>query len=165
MITATFRDDFKRDVIHQIVERGNPVAEVSRRQGVRALREPGQFERSLFMIEWYSIRALLRRYQVGLSKREAAHKLKGSVFFHERDEIRDRSFEIYAFRASGLNLFVSVIVHWNTIYLHLGQLPASSGRFSVAQTLGLGTLGCMTFTFRSTLACRWELVLLRLPII
>jgi hypothetical protein len=39
------------------------------------------------------------------------------VFFHERDEIRYRSFESQAFRASGLNLVVSAIVHWNTVYL------------------------------------------------
>jgi hypothetical protein len=39
------------------------------------------------------------------------------VFFHERGEIRDRSFESQAFRASGLNLVVSAIVHWNTVYL------------------------------------------------
>jgi len=39
------------------------------------------------------------------------------VFFHERGEIRDRSFESQALRASGLNLVVSAIVHWNTVYL------------------------------------------------
>jgi hypothetical protein len=54
---------------------------------------------------------------VGLNKGEAAHKLKRAVFFHERGEIRDRSFESQAFRASGLNLVVSAIVHWNTVYL------------------------------------------------
>lgn len=48
---------------------------------------------------------------------EAAHKLKRAVFFHERGEIRDRTFESQAFRASGLNLVVSAIVHWNTAYL------------------------------------------------
>ncbi|MEV8645705.1 hypothetical protein AB0V79_32275 [Mesorhizobium ciceri] len=32
---------------------------------------------------------------------EAAHKLKGAVLFHERGEIRDRSFESQALRASG----------------------------------------------------------------
>jgi len=52
-----------------------------------------------------------------LNKGEAAHKLKRAVFFHERGEIRDRSFESQAFRASGLNLVVSAIVHWNTVYL------------------------------------------------
>ena len=31
---AKFSDDFKRDAVHQIVERGYPVAEVSQRLGV-----------------------------------------------------------------------------------------------------------------------------------
>ncbi|MDG4892706.1 Tn3 family transposase [Mesorhizobium sp. WSM4976] len=86
-------------------------------QLARALRELGRIERSLFMIEWYSSPALRRRCQAGLNKGEAAHKLKRAVFFHERGEIRDRSFESQAFRASGLNLVVSAIVHWNTVYL------------------------------------------------
>ncbi|MVA37960.1 Tn3 family transposase, partial [Agrobacterium vitis] len=84
----------------------------------KALRELGRIERSLFMIEWYSSPALRRRCQAGLNKGEAAHKLKRAVFFHERGEIRDRSFESQAFRASGLNLVVSAIVHWNTVYLN-----------------------------------------------
>ena len=86
-------------------------------QLARALRELGRIERSLFMIEWYSSPALRRRCQAGLNKGEAAHKLKRAVFFHERGELRDRSFESQAFRASGLNLVVSAIVHWNTVYL------------------------------------------------
>ncbi len=69
------------------------------------------------MIEWYSSPALRRRCQAGLNKGEAAHKLKRAVFFHERGEIRDRSFDSQAFRASGLNLVVSAIVHWNSVYL------------------------------------------------
>lgn len=86
-------------------------------QLAKALRELGRIERTLFMIEWYSSPALRRRCQAGLNKGEAAHKLKRAVFFHERGEIRDRSFESQAFRASGLNLVVSAIVHWNTVYL------------------------------------------------
>ncbi|TPM57795.1 Tn3 family transposase [Mesorhizobium sp. B2-2-4] len=43
--------------------------------------------------------------------------MKRAVFFHERGEIRDRSFESQAFRASRLNLVVSAIVHWNTVYI------------------------------------------------
>jgi TnpA family transposase len=86
-------------------------------QLARALRELGRLERTLFMIEWYSDPALRRRCQAGLNKGEAAHKLKRAVFFYERGEIRDRSFESQAFRASGLNLVVSAIVHWNTVYL------------------------------------------------
>jgi TnpA family transposase len=86
-------------------------------QLAKALRELGRIERSLFMIEWYSSPALRRRCQAGLNKGEAAHKLKRAIFFHERGEIRDRSFESQAFRASGLNLVVSAIVHWNTVYI------------------------------------------------
>ena len=86
-------------------------------QLARALRELGRLERTLFLIEWYSDPALRRRCQAGLNKGEAAHKLKRAVFFHERGEIRDRSFESQAFRASGLNLVVSAIIHWNTVYL------------------------------------------------
>lgn len=83
----------------------------------KALRELGRIERTLFMIEWYSSSALRRRCQAGLNKGEAAHKLKRAVFFHERGEIRDRSYDSQAFRASGLNLVVSAIVYWNTVYL------------------------------------------------
>ena len=46
-----------------------------------------------------------------------ADAVADAVFFHERGEIRDRSFDSQAFRASGLNLVVSAIVHWNTVYL------------------------------------------------
>lgn len=69
------------------------------------------------MVEWYSDPLLRRRCQVGLNKGEAGHKLKRAVFFHERGEVRDRSFENQAFRASGLNLAVAAIVYWNTVYL------------------------------------------------
>ncbi len=86
-------------------------------QLARALREIGRIERTLFMIEWYSNPALRRRCQAGLNKGEAAHKLKRAVYFHERGEIRDRSLDSQSFRASGLNLVVSAIIHWNTVYL------------------------------------------------
>ncbi len=83
----------------------------------KALSEVGRLERTLFMIEYYSDPALRRRCQGGLNKGEAAHKLKRAVFFHESGEIRDRSFDSQAFRASGLNLVVAAIVYWNTVYL------------------------------------------------
>jgi TnpA family transposase len=83
----------------------------------RALREIGRIERTLFMIEWYSSPELRDRCRAGLNKGEAGNKLTRAVFFHERGEIRDGSFESQAFRASGLNLVVSAIVLWNTVYL------------------------------------------------
>jgi len=39
------------------------------------------------------------------------------VFFHRLGELRDRSFENQAYRASGLNLLVAAIILWNTRYL------------------------------------------------
>ena len=101
----------------------------------KALRELGRIERSLFMIEWYSSPALRRRCQAGLNKGEAAHKLKRAVFFHERGEIRDRSFESQAFRASGLNLVVSAIVHWNTVYLSRAVGHLRQGRRNIPDAL------------------------------
>jgi TnpA family transposase len=83
----------------------------------RAMREIGRIERTLFMIEWYSSPALRDRCRAGLNKGEAGNKLARAVFFHERGEIRDGSFESQAFRASGLNLVISAIVLWNTVYL------------------------------------------------
>ena len=82
----------------------------------RALREVGRLERTRFMVEWYCDPKLRRRCLGGLNKGKSAHKLKRAVFFHERGEVRDRSFDSQAFRASGLNLVVSAIVHWNTVY-------------------------------------------------
>jgi len=104
-------------------------------QLAKALRELGRIERSLFMIEWYSSPALRRRCQAGLNKGEAAHKLKRAVFFHERGEIRDRSFESQAFRASGLNLVVSAIVHWNTVYLSRAVAHLRQGRRNIPDAL------------------------------
>ena len=83
----------------------------------RALREIGRIERTLFMTEWYSSPQLRDRCRAGLNKGEAGNKLTRAVFFHERGEIRDGSFESQAFRASGLNLVVSAIILWNTTYL------------------------------------------------
>ena len=104
-------------------------------QLAKALRELGRIERSLFMIEWYSSPALRRRCQAGLNKGEAAHKLKRAVFFHERGEIRDRSFESQAFRASGLNLVVSAIVHWNTVYIERAVAHLRKARRAIPDNL------------------------------
>src|SRR6202041_2421287 len=99
----------------------------------RALREVGRLERTRVMIEWYCDPKLRRRCLGGLNKGESAHKLKRAVFFHERGEVRDRSFDSQAFRASGLNLVVSAIVHWNTVYFArvVDSLKGRAGPFRV----------------------------------
>ena len=82
-----------------------------------ALRELGRVERTLFALDWMQNVDLRRRVQVGLNKGEAKNALARAVFLNRLGEIRDRSFENQRYRASGLNLVVSAIVLWNTVYL------------------------------------------------
>jgi TnpA family transposase len=83
----------------------------------KALREIGRLERTLFTLNWISDPALRRRANAGLNKGEAHHALKRAVFFHRLGEIRDRTFENQRYRAGGLNLAVTAIILWNTVYL------------------------------------------------
>ena len=82
-----------------------------------ALREVGQIERTLFMLEWMQDPELRRRVQIGLNKGEARNALARAVFFNRLGEMRDRSFENQNYRAGGLNLVVAAIILWNTVYL------------------------------------------------
>jgi TnpA family transposase len=82
-----------------------------------ALRELGRIERTLFTLEWLKSMDLRRRANAGLNKGEARNALARAVFFYRLGEMRDRSFESQAYRASGLNLLVAAIILWNTIYL------------------------------------------------
>lgn len=94
----------------------------------KALRELGRIEITLFMIECYSSPTLRRRCQASLNKGEAAQTQARRLLPRAR-RIRDRSFDSQAFRASGLNLVVSAIVHWNTVYLSRATaLVAPTGR-------------------------------------
>ena len=92
-----------------------------------ALRELGRIERTMFTLDWLRDPALRRRANAGLNKGEARNALARAIFFNRLGEMRDRSFENQAYRASGLNLLVSAIILWNTRYLQaalgdLGQL-------------------------------------------
>ena len=60
---------------------------------------------------------LRRRVQIGLDKGEAKNALARAAFLNRLGEIRDRSFENQRYRASGLNLVVTAIILWNTVYL------------------------------------------------
>jgi len=51
------------------------------------------------------------------------------VFLNRLGEIRDRSFENQRYRASGLNLVVTAIILWNTVYLERSiQALRASGK-------------------------------------
>jgi len=82
-----------------------------------ALRELGRIERTLFTLDWLQNVELRRRVNAGLNKGEAKNTLARAIFFNRLGEMRERSFENQRYRASGLNLVVSAIVLWNTVYL------------------------------------------------
>ncbi|WP_412675966.1 Tn3 family transposase [Bacillus paramycoides] len=81
------------------------------------LREIGRIEKTLYTLEWLQSPELRRRVHVGLNKGEAKHALARAVFFNRLGEIRDRSYEDQLHRASGLQLLISAIVLWNTVYI------------------------------------------------
>jgi TnpA family transposase len=83
----------------------------------KALREIGRIERSIFMADWLMDVDLRRRSHANLNKGESRHALARAVFFHRLGELRDRTAEAMAYRASGLNLVVNAIILWNTTYL------------------------------------------------
>lgn len=82
-----------------------------------ALRELGRMERTLFTLNWIQDPALRRNAHIGLNKGEAKNTLAKAVFLNRLGEIRDRTYENQRFRANGLNLVVSAIILWNTVYL------------------------------------------------
>lgn len=81
------------------------------------LRGMGRIERTLYTLEWLQSPELRRRVQVDLNKGEAKHALARAVFFNRLGEIRNRSYEDQLHRASGLQLLISAIVLWNTVYI------------------------------------------------
>jgi TnpA family transposase len=83
----------------------------------KALHEIGRIERSIFMADWLMDLELRRRSHGNLNKGESRHALARAVFFHRLGELRDRTAEAMAYRASGLNLVVNAIILWNTTYL------------------------------------------------
>jgi TnpA family transposase len=103
-----------------------------------ALREAGRLERSIFMLNWLRDLELRRRAQAGLNKGEARNALARAIFFCQLGELRDRTFENQAYRASGLNLIVAAVILWNTRYLELAaaNLGVGSDRMQHVAPLG-----------------------------
>ena len=73
----------------------------------RTFREIGRIERSIFTCDWLLDPDLRRRSHGNLNKGESRHALARAVFFHRLGELRDRTAEAMAYRASGLNLVVN----------------------------------------------------------
>jgi len=100
-----------------------------------ALRELGRIERTLFALDWMQNVELRRRVQVGLNKGEAKNALARAVFLNRLGEIRDRSYENQRYRASGLNLVVSAIILWNTVYIERAIQALSESGQEIDDTL------------------------------
>lgn len=82
-----------------------------------ALCELGRLERTLFTLDWLEDPALRRDAHDELNKGEARNSLARAVFFHRRGELQDRSREAQQHRAGGLNVVLTAIALWNTVYL------------------------------------------------
>ena len=82
-----------------------------------ALREIGRIERTIFALDWLLDPRLRQRVTAGLNKSEAKNTLSRAVCLNRLGEIRDRTYELQRHRASGLNLVVTAIILWNTVYL------------------------------------------------
>lgn len=74
--------------------------------------------RTLLTLEWLQTAELRRGVQIGLNKGEAKNALHercpSAVILQPPPLV---SYEIYRYRASGLNLVVAAMCNWNTIYL------------------------------------------------
>ena len=103
-----------------------------------ALREVGRLERSIFMLNWLRDIDLRRRSQAGLNKGEARNALARAIFFCQLGELRDRTFENQAYRASGLNLVVAAVILWNTRYLQLAAADLGMSSEAMQHVAPLG---------------------------
>jgi TnpA family transposase len=82
-----------------------------------ALQELGRIERTLFMLDWMESPQLRQLCQAGLNKSEQRHALSQVICTFKQGRIADRGQDGQQFRASGLNLVIAAIVHWNSTYL------------------------------------------------
>ncbi|MBG0512051.1 Tn3 family transposase [Agrobacterium sp. MOPV5] len=82
----------------------------------QALRQMGRIERTLFTLDWINDEELRKTTTAELNKGESRNSLVRAVNLHRLGRFRDRSQENLSIRASALNLVVTAIIHWNTIY-------------------------------------------------
>jgi TnpA family transposase len=82
----------------------------------QALRQMGRIERTIFTLDWINDEQLRKTTTAELNKGESRNSLVRAVNLHRLGRFRDRSQENLSIRASALNLIVSAIIHWNTIY-------------------------------------------------
>lgn len=76
----------------------------------------GRIERTLFTLDWITDETLRRDTTAELNKGESRNGLVRAVNLHRLGRFRDRSQENLSIRASALNLVVTSIIVWNTVY-------------------------------------------------
>lgn len=86
-------------------------------QWAKALSQVGRLERTLFALRWIQDEALRKQVNTALYKGEARNALARAVCLHRLGRIRDRDYDSQRYRASALNLVVSAIIIWNTVYI------------------------------------------------
>lgn len=77
----------------------------------------GRIERTLFTLDWINDEQLRKTTTAELNKGESRNSLVRAVNLHRLGRFRDRSQENLSIRASALNLVVTAIIHWNTVYI------------------------------------------------
>lgn len=77
----------------------------------------GRIERTLFALDWITNKDLRQTTTAELNKGEARNSLVRAVNLHRLGRFRDRSQENLSIRASALNLVVTAIIYWNTLYM------------------------------------------------
>ena len=69
------------------------------------------------MLDWLESPQLRQLCHAGLNKSEQRHALAQVICTFKQGRIADRGSDAQQFRASGLNLVIAAIVHWNSPYL------------------------------------------------
>jgi TnpA family transposase len=83
----------------------------------KALAEIGKIEKTLFVLEYISDLPLRRRVLRGLNKGESKNAVSRAVFFGRHGELREKAYADQTHRTSCLELLVSAIAAWNTVYV------------------------------------------------
>jgi len=83
----------------------------------KTLKQIGRLERTFFSLQWIQDKVMRQQVFQALYKGEARNGLARAVCIHRLGRIRDRSLDDQRYRASALNLVVSAIILWNTIYI------------------------------------------------
>lgn len=110
----------------------------------QALRQMGRIEHTLFTLDWINDENLRKTTTVELNKGESRNSLVRAVNLYRLGRFRDRSQENLSIRTSALNLVVTAIIHWNSIYTDRVVDALHAGGQNVSDHL-LGSLSPLTW--------------------